>query len=47
MTLNNKINNGGRESITETIGIVHSALAKADERDDEWGNEVKYRLTPF
>ena len=31
----------------ETIGIVHSALAKADERDDEWGNEVKYRLTPF
>lgn len=30
-----------------TKEIVKSTLTKAEERNDEWGNAVKYRLTPF
>ena len=36
-----------REHCIETMDVVKVVLGKAQERNDPWGDEVEYRLTPF
>ena len=44
MTKNSLECRGGHQA--ETIGILHQALKMSEERNDNWGYEVKYHLSP-
>ena len=43
----NKIPVERREHCAETNELIATIMTKASERNDEWGREVTYRLTPY